>query len=79
MTGMIRMIEINKIEPNGRCVYDADGIDAMMVDIRINGQLEPIHIWFAGRLFRILDGEKRWRACKKLGMVTTKAVVEDIV
>ena len=75
MRGLYRNIEITKIEPNGRSIYDSDSIDEMVESIRTNGQVEPIRIWFAGRHFRIMDGEKRWRACKRLGMGTTKAVI----
>jgi ParB family chromosome partitioning protein len=47
----------------------------MAMSIRYRGQQEPIQIWFAGEDFRIVDGEKRWRACKKLGVETIQAVI----
>jgi len=79
MTQRIRRIEITKIEPNCRCVYDFDSIDEMIRSIRQNGQVQAIKVWFMGRCFRILDGEKRWRACKKLGICEMKAIiVEDM-
>jgi ParB family chromosome partitioning protein len=79
MTYRVRSIKITKIEPNCRCVYDPASIDEMIRSISKEGQIHPIKIWFTGRCFRILDGEKRWRACKKMGICELKAViVEDI-
>lgn len=70
-------IEISKIEPNCRCVYDSETIDVIAKSIRAEGQREPITIWFAGTYFRILDGEKRWRACKKIGIRHMKAIIVE--
>ena len=77
MAHRVRSIEITKIEPNCRCVYDVDSIDAMIRSIRQNGQIKAIKVWFMGRCFRILDGEKRWRACKKLGICEMKAIIVE--
>jgi ParB family chromosome partitioning protein len=75
MTYQIRSIQITKIEPNCRCVYDLNSIDEMIRSIRQEGQINPIKIWFTGRCFRILDGEKRWRAFKKMGICDIKAII----
>jgi ParB-like chromosome segregation protein Spo0J len=37
--------------------------------------VEPIQISFEHDSFRIMDGEKRWRACRKLGMRSIRAVI----
>jgi len=71
----IRQIEIRKILPNLRIVYPAESIEEMARAIKSQGDHQPIHIWFAHESFRILDGEKRWRACKRLGMNKIRAVV----
>jgi ParB-like chromosome segregation protein Spo0J len=42
MTQRIRRIEITKIEPNCRCVYDFESIDDMIRSIRQNGQVQAI-------------------------------------
>ena len=42
MAHRVRSIEITKIEPNCRCVYDVDSIDAMIRSIRQNGQIKAI-------------------------------------
>jgi ParB family chromosome partitioning protein len=71
----IREIQIRKIRPNLRIVYAAECIEEIERDIKGCGQREPIHISFEYDSFRILDGEKRWRACKRLGMSTIRAVI----
>jgi ParB family chromosome partitioning protein len=71
----IREIEIRKISPNLRIVCAAECIEEMGRAIKNRGDHEPIHICFEHDSFRILDGEKRWRACKKLGMNKIRAVV----
>ncbi len=75
MGNHIRDIEIGRISPNLRTVCSAECIDEIMVSIRRNGQQEPILICFEYDSFRILDGEKRWRACKRLGMKRIKCVI----
>ena len=77
MTHRVRSIKITKIEPNCRCVYDPDSIDEMIRSITQEGQIEPIKIWFIGRCFRILDGEKRWRAFKKMGICEINAIIVE--
>ena len=77
MTRRIRTIEISKIEPNCRCVFEKETIEALVRSLREEGQIEPIRVWFTGECFRIVDGEKRWRATRKLGVSTIHAVIEE--
>lgn len=67
-------IRIKKISPNRRIVYSAESIEEIEQSMK-NGQQEPILIRFEYDSFRIVDGEKRWRACKRLGMTTIRAVI----
>ena len=73
----IREIEIRKISPNLRMVYAAECIEEIKHAIKSRGDHEPIHICFKYDSFRILDGEKRFRACKRIGMNTIKAVIVE--
>jgi len=70
-----REIEVRKISPNLRIVCAAECIEEIVHAIKSRGYLEPINICLAHDSFRILDGEKRWRACKRLGMNTIRAIV----
>ena len=63
-----RLMTLSRISPNGRYVCDSEAIDTLCASIEREGQTEPITVWFTGSGFRILDGEKRWRACKRLGL-----------
>jgi ParB family transcriptional regulator, chromosome partitioning protein len=74
----IEWIKIEAIIPNRRCICTVESIEQLIISIRKNGQLEPIEIWFTGEDFRIIDGEKRWRACKKLGVPKIKAIIMEI-
>ncbi|MFP5214167.1 MAG: ParB N-terminal domain-containing protein [Acidobacteriota bacterium] len=73
-----RTINLEKISPNRRSVYDDESIEAMVRSIRAEGQMEPVRLWFSGSSFRLLDGEKRWRAMKMLGAAEIKAIIEGI-
>lgn len=71
----IRQIKIDKILPNRRLIFEEDTILCLCCDIRCNGLREPIIVETAGFHFQIIDGEKRWRACKKIGMAKIKAEI----
>jgi len=72
-----REIQISRVSPNFRAVYTSECIEDTAQSIKSRGQLEPILIWFQHDSFRILDGEKRWRACKKLGIKTIRAIITE--
>ena len=71
----IEWIKTEAIKPNRRCICAIDSLEQLIASIRTKGQLEPIKIWFTGEDFRIIDGEKRWRACKKLGVPKMKVII----
>jgi len=71
----VMQLELRRIVPNLRMVYPVDSIEDLCRSIRSTGQMEPIRVWFDGERFRILDGERRWRACASLGMVRLNAVI----
>jgi ParB/RepB/Spo0J family partition protein len=71
-----RTIQVSRIEPNCRFVFARETIDHLVRSVLREGQKQPIRIWFTGRCFRILDGEKRWRAAKRIGMATITAVID---
>jgi ParB family transcriptional regulator, chromosome partitioning protein len=74
----IEWIKTESIKPNRRCICTIDSLEQLIASIRTRGQLEPIKIWFTGEDFRIIDGEKRWRACKKLGVPKMKVIILEI-
>ncbi len=75
MVREIMQMSIKRVHPNVRIVCSQEVIEELCRSIRAEGQLEPIEVWYSGGVFRILDGEKRWRACKKLKMTHIRAVL----
>jgi len=70
-----RQVRIDKILPNRRLIFEEDSIIRLCDDIQCNGLTKPIVVELAGDFFQIIDGEKRWRACKKIGMTEIKAEI----
>jgi ParB family chromosome partitioning protein len=75
----VREFSLDAIQPNLRLMHHRDALEELCRFIQAHGQVEPIHVWFDGRRFRIVDGEKRWRACRKLGMTMVKAVIVESI
>lgn len=70
-------VEVERIRPNLRLIYVSETIDFVTRCIAFRGEVEPLEIWFDGEGFRIWDGEKRWRACKRLGINRVKALLVE--
>jgi ParB family chromosome partitioning protein len=73
----VREIRIDRIRPNYRLVCDEEVISDLCQDILRHGLQEPITVGLVEYCFEIIDGEKRWRACKKIGWETIRAVVVE--
>jgi ParB family chromosome partitioning protein len=73
----VREIRMDRIRPNHRLVFDEDVIHGLCTDIRASGLREPITIGLVEYYFEIVDGEKRWRACRKIGRETIAAVIVE--
>lgn len=70
-------IEVERIRPNLRLVYPDEVIEGFCRFVRSGGEIAPLQIWFDGEGFRISDGEKRWRVCRKVGITRVKAFLLD--
>ena len=70
-----REIRVSAIRPNYRLVYGEDDILTLCLDIRRRGLQEPISVELVEYWFQIVDGEKRWRACKKIGLSRVRAEI----
>jgi len=73
---MILVFRLEAIEPNRRMVIQREVVEEIGMSISRHGQLEPILIYQQGTSFRIIDGEKRWRAIKRLGRTTIVVELE---
>jgi ParB family chromosome partitioning protein len=71
-------LEIGRIRPNYRLVYEEEVILRLCDDIKARGLQEPIMVELVEYWFQIIDGEKRWRACKKLGFNKIRAIILEV-
>lgn len=75
----IRMIPINKIDPNphqARC--ELGNIDELEDSIRNKGVLEPILVRAKGSRFEIIAGERRYMASKNIGLKELPCIDMDV-
>ena len=77
MASNVREIDLTRINPNLRFICEHEAIEELCISIKCKGQEEPIQVCFTGDDFRIVNGEKRWRACKKLGLTKIKAIIVE--
>ncbi|MBC7347340.1 MAG: ParB/RepB/Spo0J family partition protein, partial [Clostridia bacterium] len=75
-------LELEKIEPNPRQPrrqVDEAGLEELAASIREHGVVQPIVVCQVGEgRYRLVAGERRWRACRLLGMTTIPAVVKEL-
>jgi len=74
----ISSIPIAKVSPNLRICFSEEEILMLCHSIRLEGQRDPLTVFFDGESFKIIDGEKRWRACKRVGATHLNVVITEI-
>lgn len=77
----IKDIPIERIKPNPnqpRKFFDQSKLKELATSIRSKGLQQEITLRPQGKYFQIVQGERRWRACKLLGHQTIKAKIEKI-
>lgn len=75
---MTQLISIDKISPNPqqpRMTFEPDELTSLAESIRANGLIQPIVVEEIGDAYLLIDGERRWRACRQLGHKEIEAVV----
>lgn len=73
-------ISISLIEPNPdqpRTNFKEEELAELAESIRQNGLLQPILVRRVGSKYQIIAGERRWQACKRLGMSAVPVIVKD--
>lgn len=73
-------IPTDKVLPNPmqpRRVFGADEMRELADSIREVGLINPIVVVNSGEWYVLVDGERRWRACKSLGMTEIRADVRE--
>lgn len=74
-------LKINSVEPNKnqpRKSFDSDKIDALADSIKEHGLIQPIIVTEGENgIYKIVAGERRWRAAKKAGLKEISAMINE--
>lgn len=79
-TEKVKDIKIIDIEPNteqARKSFNEESIEELANSIKTYGILQPIIVEDKGKFYRIIAGERRWRAAKKAGLDKIPCLVRD--
>ena len=74
-------IDIDLIAPNEhqpRHRFEDAGLDELAQSIRTNGVIQPIIVRKIDSSYRIIAGERRWRAAQRAGLARVPVVVKDV-
>ncbi|ARU63821.1 nucleoid occlusion protein [Tumebacillus avium] len=61
-----------------RTIFDDERIEELAQTIRTHGMIQPIVVRKVGDRYELIAGERRWRACTKLGMETIPAIIREL-
>ena len=61
-----------------RIVIDDGKLEELAASIRANGIIQPILVRRTGSTYRIIAGERRWRAAQRAGLLKVPVVVRDV-
>lgn len=79
--GRLREIGIDAVEPNPRQprqVVNDEKLGELAGSIKEHGIVQPIVVRpLAGGKYQLIAGERRWRACRELGMQKIPAVIRE--
>jgi ParB family chromosome partitioning protein len=73
-------VDIDRLAPNDyqpRVQMDDASLDELAASIKANGIIQPILVRQAGDGYRIIAGERRWRAARKAGLARVPVNVRD--
>ena len=76
----VETLRITQVEPNRnqpRRSFDDDKIDELAESIKEHGIIQPIIVVKNGEMYKIVAGERRWRAAKKLGLKEVPVVIRN--
>ena len=74
-------LKINDISPNSeqpRKRFNEEALQELADSIKENGVIQPIIVSKRGTGYRIVAGERRWRASRLAGMKVIPAIVRDL-
>jgi ParB family chromosome partitioning protein len=74
-------VDIDLLAPNEkqpRVQMDDTKLEELAQSIKQNGVIQPILVQKIGGLYRIIAGERRWRAAQRAGLLKVPVVVRDV-
>jgi ParB family chromosome partitioning protein len=74
-------LDTDKIKPNPlqpRLKFNQESIDELANSIRESGVLQPVIVVPDGERYRIIVGERRWRAAQKVGLKKIPALIRSV-
>ncbi len=77
---VIQTLKITEVEPNRnqpRKRFDEEALEELAESIKKYGLIQPIIVTKQEGYYQIVAGERRWRASKKAGLTTIKAIVRE--
>lgn len=78
----VTLVRVMDIEPNpkqARRIFDRDALQELADSISRHGVLQPIAVRSkADGFYEIIAGERRWRACKLLGLTEMPVIVKEV-
>ncbi len=77
----LRTVAVEALEPNRlqpRQSFDDDKLEALAESIRAQGVVQPLIVTAAEGGYRIVAGERRWRAAQRAGLTEVPVVVREV-
>lgn len=74
-------LDIEQLKPNPlqpRLKFDQESIDELARSIKKSGVLQPIIVVSEGNYYRIVIGERRWRAAQKIGLKKIPSLIRSM-
>lgn len=71
----IDLVTPNKNQP--RKNFDKEKIAELALSIQEHGLVQPLIVVKEGEFYKIVAGERRWRACKSIGLKTVPVIVKE--
>lgn len=79
--GSIVEVDINSIEPNinqPRKIFDSEKIKQLSESIRQHGVIQPLIVKKEKDFYKIVAGERRWRAAREAGVRKIPVVIREV-
>lgn len=74
-------LKLNSVEPNNdqpRKYFNDEKLNQLAESIKEHGVVQPIIVRKEGDIYRIIAGERRWRATRIAGLETIPAIIKDV-